>query len=262
MIPQIFIEEWKAKAPWQSFEMIEQDLVISRALIDLYNNELIRDKLVFRGGTALNKIYINPAARYSEDIDFVQIKSEPIGNIINAIRESLFNWLGEPIRKVTTRSVKLIYKYENIGGSLSKLKLEINTTEHLNFLDLKSYDYSMDSNWYKGNTIISTYYLEELMATKLRALYQRRKGRDLFDLWLVLNKNLIDIDLTINIFAKYCEHNQEKISRIAFEKNLQDKKAHPDFKIDMKVLLRGDVKWDFNEAFDFVMKNIINKIPR
>jgi predicted nucleotidyltransferase component of viral defense system len=58
----------------------------------------------------------------------------------------------------------------------------------------------MDSSWYSGNTIIPTYHLEELMATKIRALHQRRKGQDLFDLWMVIDKNLIDIDLTIDIF--------------------------------------------------------------
>ena len=51
-------------------EQIEQDLMISRALVDLY------DALVFRGGTVLNKLFVNPSAKYSEDIDFVQRKSE------------------------------------------------------------------------------------------------------------------------------------------------------------------------------------------
>jgi predicted nucleotidyltransferase component of viral defense system len=81
---------------------------------------LIRKNLVFRGGTALNKIYINPPARYSEDIDLVQISSSPIGPLIDGIRKVLKSWLGEPIRKITTRSVKLIYKYQSIEGNTSK----------------------------------------------------------------------------------------------------------------------------------------------
>jgi predicted nucleotidyltransferase component of viral defense system len=179
MISEDFITEWKINAPWQRLDMIEQDLIISRALVDLYNNDLIRKNLVFRGGTALNKIYINPPARYSEDIDLVQISSSPIGPLIDGIRKVLKSWLGEPIRKITTRSVKLIYKYQSIEGNTSKLKIEINTTEHLNVLELKQVNYSMDSSWYSGNTIIPTYHLEELMATKIRALHQRRKGQRL-----------------------------------------------------------------------------------
>ena len=48
----------------------------------------------------------------------------------------------------------------------------------------------MDSPWFTGATDIITYELDELMATKLRALYQRRKGRDLFDIWYVADHNL------------------------------------------------------------------------
>lgn len=93
--------------PWIRDYQVEQDLIISRALINLYENPKIKDNLVFRGGTALNKLYIKPPARYSEDIDLVQISSAPIGAMIDEIRIAL-SWLGEPIRKLTERSAKLI----------------------------------------------------------------------------------------------------------------------------------------------------------
>lgn len=83
MIPESFVEQWRAKATWQALAMIEQDLIISRALVELYRQPEIQSSLVFRGGTALNKLYINPPARYSEDIDFVQFKAEPIGDTLN-----------------------------------------------------------------------------------------------------------------------------------------------------------------------------------
>ena len=86
MIPEIFIENWRKTVRWQTLAQVEQDLVISRALIDLYSNQHIKDSLVFRGGSALNKLFIKPPARYSEDIDFVQKKSGPIGHTIDVIR--------------------------------------------------------------------------------------------------------------------------------------------------------------------------------
>ncbi len=89
MIPEIFIEHWRQTVKWQTLEQIEQDLIISRALVDLYNDSHIKEALVFRGGTALNKLFINPPARYSEDIDFVQRNSDPIGRTIDAIRKLL-----------------------------------------------------------------------------------------------------------------------------------------------------------------------------
>ncbi len=82
MIPVNFIEQWNNAVKWRTFAQIEQDLVLSRILVELYNDPYIRDALVFRGGTALNKLFLNSPARYSEDIDFVQKRAEPIGRII------------------------------------------------------------------------------------------------------------------------------------------------------------------------------------
>ena len=97
MIPELMIQEWQhQQAPWSAPIMVEQDLIISRALVDLYQQPLIKRTLVFRGGTALNKIYIDPPARYSEDLDFVQVKSAPIGAVIDEIRQALDHWLGKP----------------------------------------------------------------------------------------------------------------------------------------------------------------------
>jgi predicted nucleotidyltransferase component of viral defense system len=74
MIPENFIEQWQNSVKWRTLPQIEQDLVISRALVDLYNEPYIKDALVFRGGTALNKLFLKSPARYSEDINFFTIK--------------------------------------------------------------------------------------------------------------------------------------------------------------------------------------------
>ncbi len=261
MIPNIFIQNWSNHVKWQTPAQIEQDLIISRALVDLYNDPHIKDALVFRGGTALNKLFINPPSRYSEDIDFVQKNADPIGQTINAIREVLKPWLGDPKWKITQRSAKLIYKYESINKSASKLKIEINTTEHFQVLPLKKVPFSMDSDWFKGTADIITYEMDELMATKLRALYQRRKGRDLFDLWYVTKKNLINLDRVFEIFTKYCDYNKVKISGEEFIKNLEQKKDNRDFRSDMNILLPSKLGWDFDEAYQFVLDNVISRLP-
>lgn len=155
MIPEIFIENWRKTVPWKMTEQIEQDLMISRALVDLYNDPHVKEALVFRGGTALNKLFINPPARYSEDIDFVQKNSDPIGQTIDAIRALLKPWLGDPKWKITQRSAKLFYKYESVNKIPAKLKIEINTTEHFQALPLKTVPFSMDSAWFKGAADIS-----------------------------------------------------------------------------------------------------------
>lgn len=260
MIPERFIENWYPSVKWQTPAMVEQDLVISRALICLYNDPKIKDSLVFRGGTALNKLFLKPPTRYSEDIDFVQRTAEPIGETIDAIREALKSWLGEPKRKITERSAKLIYQYEAVDGQPAKLKIEINTTEHFQVLPLRFEPFSLDSKWFSGNCLIPTYELEELMGTKLRALYQRKKGRDLFDIWHVFSNNLADIEQTIEIFQKYCAHNETPISKELFQKNIDLKRLHTSFQVDMNPLLPHQAHWNFDEAFEFVKRQIISKI--
>ncbi len=261
MIPEYCITEWRQHAPWSEDYQVEQDLILSRILIELYQNKHIIDSLVFRGGTALNKLYIKPPVRYSEDLDFVQIKSEPIGPTIVNIRNSLDNWLGSPKGKLTERSAKLIYNYISTNGNPAKVKIEINTTEHFQVQTLKRVDFSVTSAWFDGMSPIVTYALEELIATKLKALYQRRKGRDLFDLWYVLRHDLINIENVIKIFYQYCKREDQIITKALFEKNLAQKYLHPDFKIDMQALLTPESKWNFEEAFIHVNEKIINKLP-
>jgi predicted nucleotidyltransferase component of viral defense system len=240
--------------------MIEQDLILSRALIDLYNSPIIANSLAFRGGTALNKLFLKPSARYSEDIDLVQQRSEPIGEVIDAIRSTLDSWLGEPKRKLTERSAKLVYRYQAVDGAPAKLKIEINTTEHFQAEPFQVFPFEVDSPWFSGKTSILTYQLNELMGTKLRALYQRRKGRDLFDLWLVLERDLIDPLQVISIFKKYSAHNDEHVTRAMFEESLHLKKQNTDFRSDILPLLSDPEGWNFMEALKTVEKNLISKL--
>lgn len=242
MIPELMVQEWRnQQAPWSTATMVEQDLIISRALVNLYEQPVVRNSLVFRGGTALNKLYIEPPARYSEDLDFVQIQSEPIGDVIDSIRIALDSWLGLPKRKITERGVKIIYRYQSTDKIPSKIKIEINTTEHYHILDLKDFDFQVNSNWYNGEAQVKTYQLNELMGTKLRALYQRRKGRDLFDLWYVMVNDLIDLDIVLDVFNQHNKRNDQPVTRALFEKNLYDKKTDQGFSTDMQSLIHPSI---------------------
>ena len=176
MIPEMFIEQWRKYVQWQTRAMIEQDLVISRALVCLYNHP------------------------------------------------------------------------------------EINTTEHFQVLAPRLEPFSMKSQWFSGTCEIVTYQLEELIATKLRALYQRRKGRDLFDVWYVLNHSHVDIDQIIAIFQQYCAYEGIIISKELFHKNLLMKKLHKDFQVDMYALLPHQMQYNFDEAFAFVLNHIISRL--
>lgn len=260
MIPNYCLAEWRQEAPWVEDYQVEQDLIISRALIDLYKNPKIRSNLAFRGGTALNKLYIKPAARYSEDIDLVQISSAPIGETINEIRLSL-DWLGDPVRKLTERSAKLFYRYTAQDNSKRKLKIEINTTEHFHLFSFVEQSFAISNAWSSGEAMLKTYELDELMGTKLKALYERRKGRDLFDLWLVLKNDLINPDIVLKVFLAHCEKTNQKITRALFEKSLHGKIHHSDFRYDILDLIVEKDQWSFDKACELVKNNLISLLP-
>ena len=94
MIPQAYITEWGNFVPWKTNEQVEQDLVICRALTEIFNNKFLAESLAFRGGTALHKLYLQPQPRYSEDIDLVQIRPEPIKETIQQFQKTL-SFLGK-----------------------------------------------------------------------------------------------------------------------------------------------------------------------
>lgn len=85
MIDRASITNWSVAHPWGQKSFVEQDLVISRALVSIYSDPLLSGALAFRGGTALHKLYLAPQVRYSEDIDLVQVEPGPIKLIVEKL---------------------------------------------------------------------------------------------------------------------------------------------------------------------------------
>lgn len=53
----------------------------------IFSDDFLKENIAFRGGTALHKLYLNPALRYSEDIDLIQFKEGEIKPIMKRIGE-------------------------------------------------------------------------------------------------------------------------------------------------------------------------------
>ena len=262
MIEELFILKAKKNIPWRYDYMVEQDMIISRALESLYSNDLIRETLVFKGGTALNKLFFEPPARYSEDIDLVRISGDRIGPISKAISSSL-SWLqeeaglGAPEHSLRKYGLKFFYRFQNADGGTSKLKIEVNTREPFHITPLKQVPFSFESDWWSGSTPITTYCIEEIMATKLRAVYQRRKGRDLFDAWYVFSKGLADAEAVMPLFHAYNKYNDVKITKKMFAQNMKEKQQNTDFRRDIRDLLPVGTDYSFDRAYDFFMREVV-----
>jgi predicted nucleotidyltransferase component of viral defense system len=260
MIPKSYITEWSKTAPWLNNYHVEQDLIIEKALIEIFSHDELKKQLAFRGGTALHKLYLKPQARYSEDIDLVQVESGPIKPILDNIRVQL-SFLGDANFKTSSHNNTLFYRFtsENEGIKL-KLKIEINTREHFSVIGYRTVDYSIKSEYFSGSCSIKTFTIEELLGTKLRALYQRKKGRDLFDLWYANEKIKLDPTKIIDSFSQYIAHENTSISSKEFIQNMEQKIKDTDFHRDITGLLRRGIEYDTPKAWEIIKELIINKI--
>ena len=263
MIPRDYVTAWRTTAPWVEDAQVEQDLVISRALVEMFSHPLLDRSLAFRGGTALYKLYLTPAARYSEDIDLVQVQAGPAGAVMDAIQETLNPWLGEPRWKQTHGRVTFRYGFDSGGAPpmRMRLKVEINTREHVAVLGHTKRSFSVRSRWFERTAGIRTFELDELLATKLRALYQRKKGRDLFDLMVGLGDARVDAQRIVQTFRSYMDLEEHPLSRAMFEQNLDGKLGDPGFGSDMSGLLAAGREWDPIAAARVVTEQLVSRLP-
>ncbi len=261
MIPKAYITEWKNFAPWKSDYQVEQDLIIERALYEIFSHPVLNSQLAFRGGTALHKLYLPPAARYSEDIDLVQVNQEPIGDILSLLRSQL-SFLGKASFKHAKHNNTLVYKIQSEFEPVInlKLKIEINTREHFSVFGFQKIERSVNSQWFTAKYNITTFTIEELLSTKLRALYQRRKGRDLFDLWYADQKCKLEIKNIIEGFHKYISNDGLKISSNDLVSNVEEKLKDDEFNGDVAGLIRPEIMYDANEAWIKLKDKLFEKL--
>jgi len=262
MIPLAYIREWRNLVPWQETDMIEQDLVICRAIVEIFNDSYLAENMAFRGGTAIHKLFLNPQPRYSEDIDLVQIKSMPIKETITRLQQRL-SFLGNPEIRQKANNNTIVFKFnsESMPSTILKLKVEINCREHFSVFGFKEMDFTVNSEWFKGSCTLKTYCINELLGTKLRALYQRRKGRDLYDLYKVMSSIEVDTPRVLLCYKEYMKFTVDQPpTRKQFLHNMEGKITDNEFLGDIKSLLRMDEKYDPNKAWGLIKTALVEKI--
>jgi predicted nucleotidyltransferase component of viral defense system len=262
MIPANEIIAWSNLVPWITNEQIEQDLVICRSLVEIFSNEFLAENLVFRGGTALHKLYLQPQPRYSEDIDLVQKKTGPIKEIIKELQKCM-SFLGEPTVKQKANNNTLVYRFnsESVTPVSLRLKIEINCREHFSVLGYTSKEFSVNTGWYNGKCQIQTYHLEEMIGTKVRALYQRKKGRDLYDLYKALTMTNLNIEQVLKCYKEYMSFVVDNPpTQKQYLKNMELKMKDREFVDDSLSLLRVDEKYDYIKAYELIKINLLEKI--
>lgn len=235
MIPQADIAHWRTRVPWVSAEHVEQDLVLSRLIVEIARHPILGQELIFRGGTCLHKLWLDRPWRYSEDLDYVRRSGGGIGGVLDAIRE-IAEAVGFDNVQTETRTqhpkARLRAQYE--GGGPFHIKVEINTFERSPARPIITQTSVVASPWFQGEAEVQTFCAPEMMATKIRALYQRSKGRDLFDIWLAVEHLRLDPAEIAACFETYRPAGWT--TRLA-KANLDDKLADDAFVTDLDQLI-------------------------
>jgi len=264
--------------PWVELAQVEQDLLLSLAMVALFNDSFLSKHIAMRGGTVLHKVHLAPPSRYSEDIDLVVITDRDENHVRAAIKRVLrpvlgshkaFGWhaIKLALRNASqpSRILRVEYEVPSVAepGRILKIKIEANVTERIPYLSPVTLSFSCPFQGEARSTKLVSYDINEMLGTKLRALFQRIQGRDLFDLYLALNtpKSGADPIIVAEAFGHYMAEEGKVISRAEFVEALEERLRHAGFRSDMKQLIRAGVRYDIDKAGDLVRQQILGLLP-
>ena len=180
------------------------------------------------------------AKRYSEDIDLVFLRNEPIGPVFDEIRTAL-SWFSMKPRSDIGMFPKLYFRFTTNGGTKRRIKVEVATRGAFSAHRTVDVPYEITSTYFSGKASVRTYSLEELLATKLRAHYQRQKGRDIYDLWYAASQHHLDLAAVYELFLEYwAAAGLQPVTRLEVRRNMAEKKQAGIFAQVLPLLIPGD----------------------
>jgi len=248
-------------------QQIEKDYIISWVLWGLYNHGILKDALIFKGGTCIKKIFIEDF-RYSEDIDFTldpslekTLSDEEIykafNDLFGSIKEAANIDLSIPEDSKEVHesgSLKFFIDYIGpLGGKSDHIKTDIGKGEKLEFEVVKKLmlnDYS-DLEEEEKVTIIS-YSLEEIVVEKMAALMGRTIPRDLYDFEYLTNTEGIELQDVFIEFQLKAEHKgqdpKEFVQKVTAKEKIFEKAWTENLSHQIKGLRKFKDVWrDFNK---------------
>ncbi len=186
-----YFENLSEKTGYQK-DTLEKVYLLADLLKTIAHDDFLQERLVLKGGTAINFIYFN-MPRLSVDIDLNFISGGTKENMlktrenIDKILTKIFNTKSYEIEKFEPYALtQYNLKYINTRGNIDRIKLEINFMERTPVYPIIEKSIHIPGTQFK----VRTYGIEELFATKLRALMTRATPRDLFDIYFLLKSSL------------------------------------------------------------------------
>lgn len=269
----------QSEVPWPNQRQVEQDLLLCRAITALFNDDFLKTQIAMRGGTLLHKVHLAPASRYSEDIDLVVVGDRPEEHIAKAIRRVLQGVLGRPTNsaweavKLAVRNavkpskvLRVTYHVPSIAdpsGKPLEIVVEANATERASYRPVARLPFSYPFRDQQVSATLNGYEIHEMLGTKMRAMFQRKRGRDLFDLYWALTESHTPVNPVeiIESFQYYMQQEGTIAWRIEFIGILKSHLSDRGFVTDMNSLLRTGISYNPLAAGDYVINNLLNLLP-
>ena len=267
----------QASVPWPELYQVEQDLLLSLSMRAIFDDPFLSAQVAMRGGTVLHKIHLAPAARYSEDIDLVVVGKRPESHIRKALMRVLRPVLGREkssawatlrlaVRNAAkpSRILRCIYRVPSVSAPGRELTVEVetNVSERLPKYPLQRLPLALNIRGQSLESTIVSYNINEMLGTKMRALFQRRKGRDLFDLYWALTTESalpVKVDDVVSAFQHYMREEVTKVPRAEFVAHLRScTEDRAGFRTDM---LRKNLDHDPRKAGSYVENQVLSRLP-
>lgn len=262
--------------PWPNDLQVEQDLLLSGAMVAIFSDDFLKSHIAMRGGTVLHKIHLAPPARYSEDIDLVAVTDRNETHLEAGLKRVLRPILGDRTDSAWEKGVvkvrnlfspskirRITYTVSSVStpNRSMSIKIEINVSERTTLLPIVKLPFTVPFQGQALKAEIASFDINEMMGTKLRALFQRDAGRDLFDLFHARTGAGFDAARTIEAFNHYMAGERKYVKRADFDDSFDERMKNPAFRTDMETLLRSDLDYDVDEAAAWVRTNLLNRLP-
>ena len=205
----ISLDEVKRKAAEAGVgvDTIEIDYVLGWLLWGLSQNNVLKECFIFKGGTALRKVYLQADFRYSEDLDFTMSKAlseETLEQELKASCARISQQTGMELELGRFKKSRAQIGEEAYRAKISFVGPQRRRNVRWPNLDITRYEivvlqpkelpiFHPYSDNIKANVL--TYPLEEILAEKLRTLLTRPWARHFYDVWYLLKNHVDEIDL-------------------------------------------------------------------
>ncbi len=194
MLTRPQVQRYSAESGLRDITIAENEIVLTY-LLQLMAERGILDKLAFKGGTCLRKMFIGSGGRFSTDLDFTRIEEHDHEDLIldmmeafeqpfHGIRFSVPDDSYYETQDGLSWGVNPVYAHDWNPGGQSAIRLQISRREAPTLAP--SRNSQCDQSYFRylpfDPTDITCLALPEIVAEKIRACYQRSKARDIYDL--------------------------------------------------------------------------------